>query len=152
MIVTLGVVRHGRASGQEPEAALLPEGAAYVANLGRRLHREGWIPAAAFSSPYVRARDTLRILLGELAADVAPVQLPELTPDHDPGPVLDALAARGLPTGRVLVVSHNPLVARLVQWLVGEPEDFLPGTFVEIAWDVSARSGEQLRRIGPEDL
>lgn len=152
MIVTLGVVRHGRAGGQGPDAALLPEGADYVARLGRRLHGEGWIPAAAFSSPYVRARDTLLILLGELGANVSPVELRELTPDHDPRAVLEALVARRLPAGRVLVVSHNPLVARLVQELTGEPEDFYPGTFVEIECEASMQRGRQLRRIGPDDL
>lgn len=152
MIVTLGIVRHGRATGQGSEAPLLPEGAGYVATLGRRLRREGWTPVAAFSSPYLRARDTLRILLGELASDLPPVALPELTPDHDPGDVLDTLVARRLPAGRVLVVSHNPLVARLVQELVGEPEDFYPGTFVELEWDDATRRGRQLRRIGPDDL
>jgi phosphohistidine phosphatase SixA len=152
MIVTLGLVRHGRASGQGPEADLLPEGALYVARLGSRLMREGWSPAAALSSPYLRATETLRILLGELASDLEPRRLIELTPDSNPDRALTALIGLGLPAGRVLVVAHMPLLGRLVDELTEELVDFYPGTFVELQLDGSARRGQLVRTIGPESL
>jgi phosphohistidine phosphatase SixA len=152
MMVTLGLVRHGRAGGQGPDAGLLPEGADYVARLGRRLMREGWRPAAAFSSPYLRARDTLTLLLGELASDLVPERLPELTPDGEPGRALDALLARGLPEGRVLVVGHMPLLGRLADELTGESAEFYPGTFVEIELDDATRRGRLVRTLGPDQL
>ena len=152
MATTLGLVRHGRAAGHGPDAPLLAEGAAYVTQLGRRLAREGWKPAAAASSPYLRARDTARILLGELASDLVPHRLPELTPDTDPGRALDGLLVIAPAAGRLLVVAHMPLLGRLAAELGCEPMDFYPGTFVEIELAPGGRQGRLLRRIGPEDL
>jgi phosphohistidine phosphatase SixA len=152
MQITLGLVRHGRATGQGPESDLLPEGAGYVATLGRRLGREGWTPLAAFSSPYLRARETARILLGELASDLRPVLLPELTPDQEPERTLDALLWHKPPAGRVLVVAHMPLLGRLADLLTEEPVEFYPGTFVEVVFDAATRRGSVVRRIGPDDL
>jgi phosphohistidine phosphatase SixA len=151
MPLTLALVRHGRANGQGPEAELLPEGAGYVATLGRRLRREGLAPSAAASSPYLRARETMRILLGELASDLAPRQLSDLTPDVGPERALDALLAIAPASGTLLVVTHMPLVARLTDEVAGEIVDFHPGTFAEIQLNEDRR-GWLVRRIGPEDL
>jgi phosphohistidine phosphatase len=151
MPITLALVRHGRADGQGPEAELLPEGAGYVATLGRRLHRERFVPDVALSSPYLRARESLRILLGELGSDLLPRQLPALTPEHDPERTLDALLEIAPASGTVLVVTHMPLVARLADELTGEVVDFHPGTFAEIQL-TGDRRGWLARRIGPEDL
>jgi len=149
---TLGLVRHARAAGQGPEAPLLPEGADYVARLGRRLARDGWTPALACSSPYARARDTVRILLGELGSGHVPFLVPELTPDTEPQRALDALWSLRPPPGRVLVVAHLPLLGRLVAELTGETVDFLPGTFAEVELPERHARPQLLRRIGPEDL
>lgn len=151
MSTLLCLLRHGLASGQGPSAPLRPEGEADVAALGRRLAREGFAPAAAYASPYLRARDTANILLGELGSSVQLVLVRELTPDVEPGDALDALEARGLPGGPVLVVTHLPLVARLAVGLTDEPVDFRPGTYAEIELDARSRRGVLRRRIGPED-
>ncbi len=152
MSLRFALLRHGRASGQGPDATLLPEGEAYVRALGRQLAREGWAPTIAYSSPYRRARDTARLLLEELACD-APLELVhDLTPDHDPLAALEALEAHGLRHGPVLVVSHLPLVARLTQRLTGAPEDFSPGTLVELDLADDRRSGTLRRRIGPDEM
>ncbi len=152
MPITLALVRHGRAGGQGLDADLLPEGAGYVATLGRRLRREGWTAEAGFSSPYLRARETLRILLEELASDATPRRLPELAPDHDPERTLDALVGVLPPAGRVLVVAHMPLLGRLAVELTGEPIEFFPGTLAEVALDAPRRRGVLVRRIGPDEL
>jgi phosphohistidine phosphatase SixA len=152
MTTLLCLVRHGRATGQGHDSGLMPEGAVYVATLGRFLHREGWTPAAAFSSPYARARDTARILLAELASDLPLAQVGELTPDWDPDDALHALRAHGLPEGRVLVVSHMPLVARLAQRLTGEIVDFHPGKLAEIELAPGADRGTLRRELGRETI
>ena len=51
----------------------------------------------------------------------------------------------------VLVVSHLPLVSRLLQELTGDDDGFSPGTFVEVARDGQGDS-RMLRRIEPRDL
>ena len=146
----LALLRHGRATGQGPESDLLPEGAAHVATLGRRLGREGWTCAAAFSSPYLRARDTANILLGELGSSVPLVIVRKLQPESRPMEALDALFSHGVPDGRVLVVSHLPLIVHLALGFTGETVDFQPGTYVEIKLDAEKLGGEVLRTIGPD--
>jgi phosphohistidine phosphatase SixA len=132
MNTRLCLIRHGRASGQGPEAHLLPEGEAYVASLGRRLAREGFAPVAAYCSPYKRAVDTARLLLGELGCSVKLVQTRRLVPEGGPADALEALTALGLPEGPVLVVTHLPLVGLLLEGLTEKHVDFTPGTFAEV--------------------
>jgi phosphohistidine phosphatase len=151
MTTLLCLLRHGRATGQGSDAPLLPEGEAYVASLGRRLAGEGFKPAAAFSSPYLRARDTANILLGELGSSVPLAIVRKLQPESRPTDALEALFALGIPEGRVLVVSHLPLIGQLVHGFTGETVDFQPGTYVEIELDAEKLGGVLLRSIGPDD-
>lgn len=149
MGTTLCLLRHGRAFGQGPDAALLPEGAAYVRALGRRLAGEGFAPAGAYSSPYLRARDTAFIVLSEVAPGMKAGTLHELKPDHDHEHTVEVLRALELPAGRVLVVAHLPLLGLLVQALADEVVGFSPGTFVEIEMDDAWDRGRVTRIIGP---
>ena len=55
-----------------------------------------------------------------------PETLAELVPDHEPADVLEALSARGIHAGHVLLVGHQPLLGRLVTYLGGGPERGLP--------------------------
>lgn len=147
---TLCLLRHGRALGQGPDAALLHEGEQYVARLGRRLAGEGFAPARAFCSPYARARETARLLLAEVAPGMTATTMHELTPDWDPEDALYTLASHGLPAGRVLVVGHLPLLGMLVQKLAEEVVSFSPGTLVELAVDRTCERGRVTRVIGPD--
>ncbi len=149
MSAILCLLRHGRATGQGPDAELLPEGAAYVAALGRRLAGEGWRPQSVYASPYLRARETARIVLAEIAPGVTPALLEELTPETPPKEALAALLASGLPPGRTLVVAHLPLLGLLCDELTGDDPGFHPGTLVEIELTEGARSGRILRTLGP---
>jgi phosphohistidine phosphatase SixA len=151
MGTTLCLLRHGHAGGQGPDAMLKPEGILAVTALGRRLAREGWVPAAAFASPFVRALDTARLLLAEAASDLSPIPLGELAPDRDPAAALAALRAQGLPQGAVLVVAHMPLLARLALHLTGEALGFAPAMLAEIDLDGDGRSGRLLRVVEPGD-
>jgi len=152
MSTILALLRHGRASGQGADAALLPEGAEYVGALGRHLAAEGWRPLAAFTSPLQRARESARIVLAETAPGLVATTLPDLHPECEPDAALGALRGQPLPAGRVLVVGHMPLLARLADRLSGEIEEFRPGTLVEIELEPALDSGRMLRRIGPEEL
>lgn len=151
MLRILALMRHGLATGQGPDAALLPEGEAYLRRLAARLDGEGWRPAAIVTSPYRRARESAMLLASELGVDVETYVLPDLVPEGEPDEALAAILEAVPVATPVLIVSHLPLVGRLMQELTGDDENFSPGTFVEIA-----REGEgdarMLRRIGPRDL
>jgi phosphohistidine phosphatase SixA len=105
-----------------------------------------------FSSPYRRALETTRIVLGELACDLEPTLAPELTPDRDPGDALQALLAGAPDDGLVLAVAHLPLLGRLAVAITGDPVDFLPGTLAEFELDAARRFGTLRRRLGPDEL
>lgn len=149
MATTLCLLRHGRAYGQGPDAALLPEGALHVRALGRRLAAEGFAPVRAYSSPYARARDTALIVLSEVAPGLNAHTLHELVPDHDPWLTVELLRALDLPAGRVLLVAHLPLLGLLVQTLADEVVSFSPGTLVEVEMDDDWDEGRVTRIIGP---
>jgi phosphohistidine phosphatase SixA len=153
----LHLARHGRAEGTHPEAALLPSGEVQVRTLADQLARGGARPTLALVSPYRRARATMDLLLARLAPDLAAATVPELEPDTAPEEALGSLRAHGLGTheGLVLVVSHLPLVERLV-WVLARTEvHFTPGTLAELALDRGARAAQLWRvhdpRTEPED-
>lgn len=151
MIRNLALLRHGIASGQGPQAALLPEGALELRRLTALLASEGWRPGAVVTSPYRRAEESARIMVSDLAPDVDLFVLRELRPDVEPEDALEAVLAVAPMVSPVLIVSHLPLVARLVHGLIGEELSFSPGTFVEIVRE-GAAPARLLRRIGPRDL
>ncbi len=152
MPTILALLRHGRATGQGPNAELTAEGAGYIELLAERLAGEGWTPAAAFSSPYGRARDTAKILLEHVAPGVRPSLLDTLTPESDPDEAIAVLQAAGLPQGRVLVVAHLPLLGLISQRLTGEDPGFHPGKLVEIELAPNGVNGHIVRQVGADDL
>lgn len=147
---TLCLLRHGRALGQGPDAALVHEGEQYVIRLGQRLAREGFAPRRAYCSPYLRARETARLLLAEVAPGLAATPLSALTPEREPEETRAALASLDLPPGRVLVVAHLPLLGLLVQHLADEVVTFMPGTLVEIEVDRDCDHGSVTRILDPD--
>lgn len=152
MPTILALLRHGRATGQGPNAALTAEGAGYIELLGERLASEHWTPVAAFSSPYERARDTAKVLLEYVAPGLRPTLLGALTPESDPDEAIAMLQAAGLPEGRVLVVAHLPLLGLISQRLTGEDPGFHPGKFVEIELAPNGVNGHIVRQLGADDL
>ncbi|HEV2105707.1 MAG TPA: histidine phosphatase family protein [Candidatus Eisenbacteria bacterium] len=149
-MTTLALLRHGRATGQGPDAPLTPEGETQVRRLAAHLAREGWRPAAAFTSPYRRARATAELVLAAVAPGLAPRTLAELTPESEPGDALAALRRAGLPAGAVLVVAHLPLLGRLAQHLAGGDAEFGPGTLAE--FELAEAGARLMRRIAAADL
>ena len=151
MLRTLALLRHALASGQSPDAKLLPEGVAYLHRLGTKLEAEGWKPGAIVTSPYMRARDSAGVLAAVLGYESRAAVLNELVPESEPDEALAAITAAAPLATPILVVTHLPLVGRLAQTLLGEDLSFSPGTLVEIV-----REGEGvarlIRRIGPRDL
>lgn len=149
MSATLLLARHGRAEGMHADAGLTPEGEAAVRELARLLQADGLPPQIACVSPYRRARQTMQELLAGLGLPLEPLVVAELVPDSGTEEALRALRAHGMGEGRMLVVSHMPLVASITRRLTGEEHGFRPGHLVEIALESDARRGRLRRAIAP---
>ena len=151
MSATLLLARHGRAEGMHAEAGLTREGEEAVRELARLLAADGLPPLSACVSPYLRARQTMQELLAALAPSLEPIVVAELVPDVETEVALRALREHGMGEGRMLVVSHMPLVASITRRLMGEEHGFRPGHLVEIALESDARRGRLRRAIAPPD-
>ena len=139
MTLILGLVRHGDAlpAGHGGDAArkLSPRGRADVTGLADRLRGEGARPRRVLVSPLARARETAAVLLSGRDDAPTPEIVEPLVPEAEPDEVLEALAARGVREGYVLIVSHQPLVGRLVAFLTGDQADFRPAPCVRITFE-----------------
>lgn len=149
----LYIMRHGEAapaSGFDLDAdagrPLTANGRAQVVEVISRRKRALADLELVLASPYLRARQTARLVMGQL--DTAPQLLITdcLTPDSRPAAVLDFIEQLG--ASAILIASHMPLVARLVEsltaggghrvigtaWLAAlEIEAMTPG-FGELIW------------------
>jgi phosphohistidine phosphatase len=70
------------------------------------------------SSPLIRARQSAQIVLDVLALETEIEQWSEITPSGSPKVILNRLAQ--LEQNTVLLVSHQPLVSRLVEFITDE--------------------------------
>lgn len=147
---TLALLRHGLAAGQDPDAPLVPRGVAQLERLAAALLAERWMPATIVTSPYTRALETARTIADGIGFTGPVVKRAELTPEREPLDALRAVDEASLGATSILVVSHLPLVGRIVLELTNEELPFSPGTFVELE-DVDGEA-RPLRRITPQDL
>jgi phosphohistidine phosphatase SixA len=90
------------------------------------LAREGLRLDRAFTSPLRRAKQTATLVVHRLAPELRIELMPELATTSDPEDVLRALHDAGVTHGHVLLVGHQPLVARLVSHLCDQPEPAFP--------------------------
>jgi phosphohistidine phosphatase SixA len=135
--LVLDVVRHGEAEsaahGGDEARALTARGRADLARLGAELASQGARYTHAFASPLARARESAAILRAALSGCPAIATLSELLPEREPESVLVALAASGIEAGHVLLVAHQPLVGRLIEWLDGVDTLVPPATLFRLA-------------------
>lgn len=129
---TLLLVRHGIAEDprhgiRDADRALTDEGWRKTRAALRGLVQAGWIPGAAFASPYRRAAETLACLTEAMLKagfDSIPAGTWEgLVPEADPAKAEAWLLARlrkAGPGAVLAVISHQPLLGELVYRLSGE--------------------------------
>ena len=136
MALTLDLLRHGLAlpagAAGDRQRVLSPAGVRGLAALAAQLVREAWRPDRVFSSPYARAQQSAGIAAGAAAPPVAVEILPDLEPECEPSDVLDALTLRGVMSGHVLLVGHQPLLGQLVGHLTGVEQGLSPGMLVRV--------------------
>jgi phosphohistidine phosphatase SixA len=156
MTLTIDLLRHGEAlpahdAVDDSERLLSDGGRRQLERLATRLSTEGWRPTRVFSSPYRRARDTARIVMGP-STSLHLAAIPELSPEHEPEDALRALAAEGVGVGdHILVVAHQPLLGRIAGLLTGVARGFPPGGLARIVSSrgLSDRSAQLVLEIEP---
>ena len=146
MPLTLDLLRHGHAlpadRGGDSARVLSARGRRSLELLATRLTAEEWRPDRVFSSPYRRASETAAILLAALSMPPAIEALDELQPESSPTSTLEALTTLKIDGGRVLLVSHQPLLGRLTALLSGAEQGFSPGTLVRFECPRGLRPGQ----------
>jgi phosphohistidine phosphatase len=145
MLLVLDILRHGEAMptgpGGDAGRTLSPYGVMEIRALGARLAASGWRPDRVFASPLARARETAGHIVSGLDPEPAVELMEALQPEADPDEVLEALDAAGATSGRVLLVSHMPLVSRLCGYLSGAPHGFQTGELARLECVSLARGG-----------
>lgn len=137
--MNLFVLRHGEA-GSHPQGdwlrTLTTRGRVDVHHvISSRLSelsgvRDIWV------SPYVRAQETA-LLAAELLPSCALITCDFLVPESSPRELLAMLEEKA-PNGQVLIVSHQPLVGRFADMIVGSDPGFHPfDTATLAAFDIS---------------
>lgn len=155
MSLRIDLLRHGiaqptHASG-DAARELTPEGAAAVRALGERLGLDAWRPERAFSSPYVRARDTARIVLQAAGVPLVADVMPELEPEFDFMATIKAVVARMDGARHAVLVAHQPLLGRLAHIWTNHSSGLSPGEFIAFEFESypGVNCGRILGRIPP---
>ncbi len=116
----LYLMRHGEASFDAPTDELRPlteRGKQSVAAAATYLLEKLDDEPTVIASPLVRAQETAAIMRDELHIDTGTSTSGEVTPGGSPAAVCEMLSAL---EGDVLVVTHQPLIGRLITFLTGE--------------------------------
>jgi phosphohistidine phosphatase len=117
----LYVVRHAAAADREApktdaERPLTDEGIARMKTVARGLARIGIVPAAIYTSPLLRARQTAAIVAKALGKGASVKDCDALSPGRDAAEVIEFL--RRNPVESAAVVGHEPQLGDLVSLLV----------------------------------
>lgn len=139
------IMRHGQAvphAFTDAERALTEQGRFDADQAGKWLADQCYTPEVLLVSPYVRAQQTAaRLKIDTLKQDVS-----WITPDDAPLLVIRQLLQRA--ESSIMLVSHQPLVASLLELLAGEQAAysfaFTPASLVVLEGEMVARQGMRL--------
>lgn len=133
-IMILYLMQHGDAVSKDidPDRPLSETGQADIRRMGEFLERHGERPSRVFHSGKLRAAQTAEILGAAFAPALASEEMEGLGAKDFPDALAEKLSGW---TDDVLLVSHMPLVGKLVTRLVCGAEDprifaFSPGSIV----------------------
>jgi phosphohistidine phosphatase len=124
--VELYVFRHGIAEDAQPgrpdaNRALTDEGRKKIAEVVKAARRGGFAPSLIISSPYLRATQTAKVAEEELGYHGEVVRTEALVPHGSPEGVWNELRDYRTESA-ILLTGHEPLLSRLVAYLLGAPE------------------------------
>ena len=111
------IMRHGEAGSHpiDSQRALTLRGVEQVQQATHELIKADIRPAAIWTSPYLRARQTASVVSETLSAPILTENA--LTPDSDPRALLSVLEKQTT-TSPLMVVSHMPFVETLTGVLI----------------------------------
>jgi phosphohistidine phosphatase len=148
----LWFLRHGEAEphGTRPdsERRLTERGEQQSLAAGAALKAIGLEPAAIYTSPKVRARDTAVIAGRELGAE--PVEHAPLAGGFDAGDALELAMSARETDGPVLLVGHEPDFSQVVHDLSGARIDMKKGGVAGVRLDGSR--GELIVLLRPREI
>lgn len=116
------VVRHAKAapqgSGPDEERPLTPEGHAQAESIGRALAKFDFLPGKIFSSPLVRARQTVGAILVGAGREIDTEFTPALRPGCSSKAVQEYLGAWVGRGDRLMIVGHQPDLGNFIAAVV----------------------------------
>lgn len=137
------LMRHGEASVEAKrdfDRKLTPKGREVVDWRGAQLKEQGIVVAKLVVSPYIRTLETAELIQAKLGG-VERVESNRITPDviidealaelrdQTSGGKLDVLSEEA---GAVMVITHQPLIGILIEYLTGHARPMHPGDMVMI--------------------
>ncbi len=122
-MLTLSLLRHAKAGSDKPgvrdiDRPLAPRGRRAAPLMGRFVTEHHLVPDLVLCSTAKRARQTLDLVLAELASKPE-VAIEEGLYLAEPEAILEVLRAASGPAKRVMIVGHNPGLQELAMLLAG---------------------------------
>ena len=152
-------MRHGQASmyaENDQARQLTKQGCQEVSLMAQYLNQQQVKLDQVFVSPYVRAQQSAKQLLAQLAVDVPCQTLDLITPSGKASLVHDYLDAVCLENNfnNILLVSHMPFVANLVASLTLDNQTpiFETAAIAEIIYDQEKMAGQLNKIVCPHQL
>jgi phosphohistidine phosphatase len=118
-ILRHGIAEDAPAGGSDADRALTQEGKQKLRRVLTRAREAGVCPDVILTSPLKRAVETAALAAGVLNVKQELVQTKALLPGGSPERVWSEIRAQN--TGELLVAGHEPLLSRVVAFLLGCP-------------------------------
>ncbi|MFI6579407.1 SixA phosphatase family protein [Nocardiopsis sp. NPDC050513] len=140
---TLLLMRHAKAdhghAGADFDRALNDKGRGQAEKVGRLLAEQGYRPDHVICSAALRTRQTLDGVLGAMEPEPAPeIEYSEAAYSAGADALLEMVNYVDPDVGTLLVVGHNPTIARLAAGFVGNEAlvSYAPATVAAVELDV----------------
>lgn len=117
--MNLYIVRHGDSLTNYPDKMrpLSDEGKKDIEKIGKLLRDNKISMEKIFTSPFLRAFQSAEIISKYLSSQIDIIETDNLLPEADPKELISFLNANY--SRSILIVSHQPLIGRLVASLIG---------------------------------